>query len=680
MLIPFTPYSLWLFGVALLLFWVTIILWQRSVIAHEPLGLTLSAGGWWALLYGMELATVDEPTKLFWFCLKYIGITTIAPWCALFVLEYTRSPLYRDKRVIYGLTWLSLLTFLVIWTNEWHHLFFRAIEVVDIAGSMVVQTEKGPFYWSHVLFTYSLFLVSVLYFLHHLYKTKNNFREQLFLVSALFVPWSANILHQFNFDPFPGLDLGPFALAISGLSITWVLFDMRLMDFVPINASLIFNAVSDGIILLDAHHKIVAINPTAREMLGDSVEYAVGQPLTRIIPSAAPLSSTPLPGEQIEFQWRDQFFELRQMQLTFRFRQPNGQLLVLTEVTQRKKSELEREELIQQLQSSLSQSRALYRSSRAVIGLDDLPTQLQAVTDEIFVVFNVNQVLMILASQEQREISLLVQARPQQFQPIVNFEDLYVYPLVAQALATSQLVIRDTTRVPFDDEPILAVVPIRYRSEKMGVVILYDENNHHRTLTQQEGQTLVAMAGHTAIAISNSRLFEEVHQLATTDGLTGLYNRRHFLGLAEQTFQFAKHHSRPLAVLLMDVDLFKQINDRHGHTTGDEVLRGIATLLEANLPEEGMVGRYGGEEFVVLLPQTHLNDGLEVAEQLRRRVATTIFPTAKGPVTTTISLGVAEISPDLPSFLALLDQADAALYQAKAEGRNRVIPIEAAGQ
>jgi diguanylate cyclase (GGDEF)-like protein len=246
-------------------------------------------------------------------------------------------------------------------------------------------------------------------------------------------------------------------------------------------------------------------------------------------------------------------------------------------------------------------------------------------------------------------------------------------------LATSQLMVRNTAGVAEDDERMLAVAPIRYRSEKMGFLIVYDENPQ-RTLSQHEGQTLMAMAGHAAIATSNSRLFEEVHQLATTDGLTGLYNRRHFLEVAEQTFQFAKHHQHPLAMMLLDVDLFKQINDRHGHTTGDEVLRGIATLLEANLPEEGMVGRYGGEEFVVLLPQTSLQEALEVAEHLRRRVATTIFPTAKGPVTTTISLGVAEIDPALPSFLALLDQADAALYQAKAEGRNRVVPIAAAGQ
>ncbi len=679
MVIPFTPFTLWLFAVALLLFWVTIIAWQRTVIAHEPLGLTLSAGGWWALLYGLELTSPDEATKQFWFGLKHIGIVTISPWWVLFVLEYSRSPLYRDRRVIYGLTWLSFLTFVVVWTNDWHHLFFRTLTIVQNAGLTVVQSEKGPFFWLHISVTYALLFVSTVYFVRHLRRTGTSTVEQSLLILGLLVPWSANLLHQLGLDPYPALDFGPFALAVSGLIVTWLLFDMRIMDLVPVNASIIFDAVSDGMILLDPHYKILAVNPTARKMLGDSVEYAIGQPLTRIIPSATTLASSVVPEDRVEFQWRDHFFELRQMQMAFRFRPLKGKLLVLTDVTQRKKSDIEREVLIQQLQTSLAQSRALYRSSRAVIGLDDLPTQLQAVTDEIFVMLKATQVLLVLTDRETRELYLMVQARPRNLSPILTYVDLLASPLVIQALTTSQLVVRKSESAEGEDEPIVAVAPIRYRTEKMGVLIVYDEDPH-RTINQHEGQTLMAMAGHAAIATSNSRLFEEVHQLATTDGLTGLFNRRHFLELAEQTFQFAKHKHQPLCVMLMDVDLFKQINDRHGHSTGDEVLRGIAGLLESALVEENVVGRYGGEEFVVLLDQTTLHEALDVAEQLRRRVASTIFPTGKGPVTTTISLGVAQISNDLPSFLALLDRADAALYQAKADGRNRVASGAAAGQ
>lgn len=682
MLIPFNPYSLWLFGVALLLFWVTIIVWQRSAVAHEPLGLTLTAGGWWALLYGLELTAQEDAIKLFWFCLKHIGIVTITPWWVLFVLEYTGSSLHRSRRVIFGLTWLSFLSFILIWTNQWHHLFYSALPVVEMDGVSAVQSVKGPFFAVHIAVTYSLLFLSGIYFLRHIGHTSgNSVRQRRFLLLALVIPWGANALHLLNLDPLPLLDFGPFALAISGLSVTWVLFDMQIMDLIPVNATLLFDAVSDGMILVDPRQKILAINPTARKMLGDSMEHAVGQPLAHLIPGVAHLSlgSPPDPTERIEFQWQERFFELRRMQLTFRFRHPNGQLWVLNDVTLRKQSELEREGLIQQLQNSLGQSRALYRSSRAVIGLEDLPTQLQSVTDEIFVALEVTQVVMVLAEREGREVTLIVQARPQELNHWQAYDDLLEYPLIARALTTAQLAVRQRPDSKGKEETMLAVAPLRYRSEKMGALIVYDENLH-RTLSQQEGQLLMAMAGHAAIAISNNHLFEEVHHLATTDGLTKLYNRRHFLALAEQAFQYAKPRHEPLTVLLLDVDLFKQINDRHGHTTGDEVLRGIATLLESTLREDDIIGRYGGEEFVLALPQTTLADAADLAEELRHQVATTIFPTAKGPVTTTISLGVAELRPDLPSFLALLDRADDALYQAKAEGRNRVVSMPAVGQ
>lgn len=678
---PFTLFSLWLFGVALLLFWVTIIVWQRSAVGHEPLGLTLSAGAWWALFYGLEMTATDPPAKIFWFCLKYVGITTLAPWCVLFVLEYTRSPHYRDKWVIYSLTWLSVATFLIIWTNEWHHLFFRSIDLLEVGGAIVVYGEKGPLYWGHVATTYSLLAVAAFFFLRHIGTPDTNPRERTLLILALVIPWAANILHQFRFDPFPGLDFGPFALAITGLSVTWVLFDMRLMDLVPVSASIIFNAVSDGMILLDARQQILAMNPTARQMLGKSVTNAIGQPLSHIIPGAGELTvpKAGIPTERVEFRWGNYYFELRRMQLDFRFRQPHGQLLVLSDVTQRKQSELEREGLIQQLQASLAQSRALYRSSKAVIGLEDLPTQLQAVTDEIFVVLDLSQVVMVLAEWHTRSISLMVQARPQNHQAELFYDDFLSHPLIERAFASAKMEVRDAAGVKGEDPSIIAVAPLRYRSEKMGVLILYDDTPA-RTLSQQEVQVVMAMAGHAAIAISNSRLFEEVHLLATTDGLTGLYNRRHFLQLAEHAFQFAKQQSGPLGVMLLDVDLFKQINDKHGHTTGDEVLRDIATLLRTTLRDDDIVGRYGGEEFVILLPQTTLNEALEVAEEVRHRVATTIFPTSKGPVTTTVSLGVAALLDEFPSFLALLDRADDALYQAKSAGRNRVAPTEAAGQ
>ena len=163
-------------------------------------------------------------------------------------------------------------------------------------------------------------------------------------------------------------------------------------------------------------------------------------------------------------------------------------------------------------------------------------------------------------------------------------------------------------------------------------------------------------------------LNQKLQSLAVTDGLTGLHNHRAFQDYLEEQFQVAMRNRQPLAVILMDVDHFKQYNDTYGHQAGDEVLRQVAQILSAHVREGDFVARYGGEEFVVVLPRTDLESAVAVAERLRRAVESAEWQLR--PVTG--SFGVACIRPDMETRQELIEAADQALYQAKKNGRNRV--------
>ncbi len=167
-------------------------------------------------------------------------------------------------------------------------------------------------------------------------------------------------------------------------------------------------------------------------------------------------------------------------------------------------------------------------------------------------------------------------------------------------------------------------------------------------------------------------LMEETRRLASTDMLTGLLNRRAFLDAAERERARADRHTLPVSFLLLDVDHFKTINDTHGHASGDEVLRGIAKVLNAMARKSDIVARWGGEEFVVMLPQTTEVGGRVAAERLRRAIATTAHTLVGGStVTVTASIGLA--GADSPWQLEpIIARADQAMYVAKARGRNRV--------
>jgi diguanylate cyclase (GGDEF)-like protein/PAS domain S-box-containing protein len=167
-----------------------------------------------------------------------------------------------------------------------------------------------------------------------------------------------------------------------------------------------------------------------------------------------------------------------------------------------------------------------------------------------------------------------------------------------------------------------------------------------------------------------------LRDLATRDPLLQIYNRRHFFDLAAHEAERAKRYARPLSVAMIDVDHFKQVNDRHGHAVGDQVLAAIAAACAASVRTNDVLARYGGEELVVLLPETDIGGAEPVVERLRAAIEGSVIPTDAGPVRATVSAGVVERRQG-ESLESMLVRADRALYRAKQSGRNRVIADEA---
>jgi diguanylate cyclase (GGDEF)-like protein/PAS domain S-box-containing protein len=173
-------------------------------------------------------------------------------------------------------------------------------------------------------------------------------------------------------------------------------------------------------------------------------------------------------------------------------------------------------------------------------------------------------------------------------------------------------------------------------------------------------------------------LESELEKLATTDDLTGLYNRRSFQTGSETAIRHARSEGRPLSLLLLDVDQFKGINDTHGHEIGDATLRQLATALQMVLRSDDVPARVGGEEFAVLLPNTDLRQAEALAERAGELISGQEINGRDSRFRLTVSIGIADLTPEVRSLSELLRRADAALYQAKARGRNRVVAFCAA--
>lgn len=207
--------------------------------------------------------------------------------------------------------------------------------------------------------------------------------------------------------------------------------------------------------------------------------------------------------------------------------------------------------------------------------------------------------------------------------------------------------------------------PLRVENQLMGILAVDSADS---ALIEP----LSIIAGQLALNLEKVKLYNRVQELAILDGLTGVYMRRYFLERLQEEFIRSRKQELPLSLLMCDLDYFKEKNDTYGHLVGDEVLKAVAKILKQHTREVDLLGRYGGEEFTVALPETAQQKAWQVGERIRSMIQDSELEIYDEKIRVTISIGMATLVPGTSSVEELMDEADKALYRAKTKGRNRV--------
>ena len=212
--------------------------------------------------------------------------------------------------------------------------------------------------------------------------------------------------------------------------------------------------------------------------------------------------------------------------------------------------------------------------------------------------------------------------------------------------------------------------PLSGQEGTLGVLGMFSGRTN--SLSAHQIELIKMLSNQLAVTFSRALLHEKLAVLAQTDALTGLFNRGYFEEALSREFKRLVRHPRPLSLLLIDIDHFKQINDRFGHTIGDTVLKKVAAIIKKAMRDTDVAARYGGEEFVAILAETDGTGAQNLAERLRQTVFLNPIDTGGNPVSVSVSIGVASFPGDARSRQELIELADKALYGAKSAGRNRV--------
>jgi diguanylate cyclase (GGDEF)-like protein len=500
-------------------------------------------------------------------------------------------------------------------------------------------------------------------------KSKMYHGQVLWISIGVILIFLTNAIYISHIIPGFEKDYTPVALALGSLCFSITLNKYRLMGILPIGKTALFEALDDGILVVATDSTIVNINPSAQHLLKVKEEEAIEKPLIEAFPflPVQDISETTAPKEQVEFCLSERppvYINLKSTPILDHNKHLRGYLILLHDATHEKLIQIsEHKERV--FAEALSEIAAALNSAQNLEELLDV------------IISNVTQVI----SCDSANIMMIENGYAfavRSIEPLKFWVKLPVDQtnnLRWMVENRSPMVMSDVRDFPeWVSIPETAGIqsyvgaPIVVVDEVVGFINL--DSYTAGFYDQKTAERLSAFANQASIAFRNAQTMKKLEELASTDSLTEIYNRRCFFEMAIREFERAKRYGLCLSTIMIDIDHFKKINDSYGHLAGDQVLRRVAQICVKEIRGTDIIGRYGGEEFAIVLPDTDIPEARIVADRLCQHIAKEKVSTPSGEIGVTSSMGIAALDPACYRLEDLLEHSDIALYLAKHNGRN----------
>lgn len=671
----YTPYAAVLHSTALLALFVAIlVLFRRKTLGASTFSLLMFAVAEWSLASGFESASVVLEDKFFWSKVEYVGAVLTPTLFLIFTLEYRQLTRFLSPRHLILYAVIPLAALVLTMTNELHGLIWTEF-TPGPEGSNSIIYHHGIGYFVLVAYSYFLILAGILVLGSGLGHTRSPYRQQIYilLLGSVF-PIFAGLYYTLGGNLFPGLDITPFSFLVTGIIAAIGIFRFQLFSLLPVARHALIEHMKDGVLVVDTQNLLADINPAAEKYLGCQASSALGRPIEQVMPRwfdiTQQLAET---GElQTEAQTDEtppRYFEVRIRPL-YGQRKLTGRLIVFHESTLRRKAEKE-------LSHQNEELSIINRINLAVTAGLDVEHTIKTLHEQCSLVVPIDIFYVALYDEPRALISVPVHFERGRYRAGI-VRDINENPgTLGNIIRTRQtLYLRDNLRpvtrplnLQSDTEKrarSYVGIPLAVRDKVVGVMSIQS----YRPMAYRDDQIrlLERIAVHAAIAIENARLYAEVQRLAIVDELTNIYNYRGLSELGKREVERARRFDHPLAALFFDIDNFRDFNNRYSHSTGNIVLQAVVRAVAEVLRSVDIFTRFGGDEFVILLPETDLEGARQIARRIYDRVASLTIPTPHGNLSITISIGVAVLGNDSLDFNGLIENANQAEHVAKAQG------------
>lgn len=527
---PFLMNAVYLLISATLTLVAALIAWRRRVPGSFALSLLLLSMSIWSGFYALTWLSLPLQVKLFLPNITYIGVATVPTLFLVFALSFTQ---WEDWLTRPRLSLLSVqpgITLILVWTNRYHQLVFEQTALLSQDGFVWMQVERGPWYTVNMFYSYLVIIAGLLLLMNGMWHSsplvKNQYR--LVLIAAL-IPALVNMYYE-TYGQHGHIDLAPLSFGISGILFAYSVARNRFMDIIPVARTRLIERMSDGILVLDRHNRIVDFNPAMETFLYRKPSSLLGKPAVEILQP-----------------WMEK--------------------------------------------------------------------------------------VEALINGKETHVVLRIHSSPP------RYLDLNVTPL-------------------YDD-----------RQRLSGRLMVFHDITDHKNVEKK-------------LRYANDRLQSQLIEIGTLqsklraqaihDPLTDLFNRRYLDETLDRELARAAREGYPLCVIMLDIDHFKRMNDAYGHEAGDLVLQALARTLLASNRRGDFACRFGGEEFVVVMPNIPMDTAFRRAEELRATLNSINVPYDGYNLMITISMGIACYPASGENRESLLRAADRAMYAAKKAGRDYI--------